>query len=375
MGRYWTLVQCSARAARVSLAATTSSQDRLSASSPCVHLLSFNSYVESPMLKIFEQIFRSETKSVKDYPDELINRATERALDATDPRVRILSAYARKMRPAVIHAIDHVVHLVDAIAAPVPMSRREWGTQAVMGAMFASGDSLQTTIARDPACRDFGATNPHVANPVSALLLAQLSRKQTYGHDLVNDKPVSDVPLTVVSFDHHRLLGLATDEAETRRLLKLRAFDYLLVLALKKITETQDRRQDLVVRRKLLRTKLDIIGRSSGSLLAEPRAADKESLQEKMNQVEAELDDLGTDATVLQHHLEIIIDTLATADRQLWLESENIYIDNMHYLRAVDHPKATLLPLQMLHDANARAMTVQLVVMSPEVLAGGLPPR
>lgn len=322
------------------------------------------------MLKIFEQIFRSETQSEKDYSDELIHRATERALDATDPRVRILSGYAKKMRGAVIHAIDHVLQLVDGIAAPVPMSQRDWSTQVVIGAMFASGDSLQTTVVRDPACKDFIATNPQIAEPVTALLLAEYSRKETYGYDLVNDKPVSDVPLTVVSFDNHRLIGLATNEAETRRLLKLRAFDYLLVLALAKITDTQDRRQDLVVRKKLLRTKLDILGRSSGSLLAEPLAADKQSLQEKMDQVEAELKDLGADDTVLQHHLELIIETLATAEKQLWLEDQIIYIDNMHYLRAADHPKAVALPLQLLHDAHARERAAQLVVMSPEFLAG-----
>ncbi len=321
------------------------------------------------MLKIFEQIFRSEAKSAKGYSDDLIRRATERALDATDPRVRILSGYAKQMRAAVIHTIDHVLQLVDAIAAPVPMSRHDWSTQAVIGAMFASGDSLQTAVARDAACKDFVATNPSVTEPVTALLLAQHSRKQTYGYDLVNDKPVSDVPLTVVSFDNHRLIGLATNETETRRLLKLRAFDYLLVLALAKITDTQDRRQDLVVRKKLLRTKLDILDRSSGSLLVEPLAADKQSLQKKMDQVEAELKDLGADDTVLQHHLELIVETLATAEKQLWLEDQIIYIDNMHYLRTADNPKAVALPLQMLHDAHAHEMAVQLVVMPPECLS------
>lgn len=322
------------------------------------------------MLKIFEQIFRGEAESARSYSDDLIRRAIERSLEATDPRVRILSGHARKMRAAVIHAIDHVLQLVESMSAPVPMSQRDWGTQAVMGAMFASGDNLKTAVARDPARNDFVAMNPQLAEPITALLLAQHSRKQTYGYDLVNGEPVSDVPLTVVSFDNHRLLGLAASEIETRRLLKLRAFDYLLALALEKITDTQDRRQDLVVRKKLLRAKLEIIGRSSGSLLAEPRADDQHSLQKKMNQVEAELCELGADDTVLQQHLEIIIDILATAEQQLRLDNQTIYIDNMHYLRTADHPKATALPLQMLHDANAREMTAQLVVIPLACLYG-----
>lgn len=322
------------------------------------------------MLKIFEQIFRSETKSAKGYPEELIKRATERALDATDPRVRILSSYAKPMRAAVIHAIDHVVQLVDTLSTPVPMSRADWSAQRVMDAMFSSGDSLQNTIERDAACKDFVASNPRIAEPVTALLLAKHSRKLTYGHDLVDDKPVSDVPLTVVSFDEHRLIGLATSAEETRRLLKLRAFDYLLVLALAKITELQETRKDLVVRRKLLQAKLDVLSRSSGSLLEEPRAADKQSLQEKMELVETQLKDMGADDSVLQRHLGILVETLAAAEKELWLESQILYIDNMHYLRTADHPKATPLPVQILHDANAREMAIQLVVMPPENFSG-----
>lgn len=322
------------------------------------------------MLKIFEQIFRSEPKSAKGYSDDLIDRATARALDATDPRIRILSGHARQMRTAVIHTIDHVLQLVDSLSTPLPMSRADWSAQPLLGAMFASGESLQTALARDAACKDFGAATPHIAAPVTALLLAKHSRKATYGYDVIDDKSVSDVPLTVVSFDEHRLVGLATDEAETRRLLKLRAFDYVLSLALQKITDTQERRKDLVVRKKLLRSKLDLIGRSSASLLAEPRAADKQSLQEKMDQIEAQLSEMGTDDTVLQQHLRILIEILATAEKQLWCENQILHLDNMHYLRSADDARATALPLQFLRDAKENEMAAQLVAVTPASFAG-----
>lgn len=322
------------------------------------------------MLKIFSQIFRKERRSGKGCSDELVKRATHRALDATDPRVRILSSCEKRMRPSVIHAIGYVIELVEALPEPVPMSCREWGARSVMGAMFSSGESLQHAIAGDTACKDFFASNRLVSEPVYALLLAKPSQKNTFGYDLVDDKPVSDVPLTVVSFDEHRLTGLATSEAETRRLLKLRAFDYLLTLALKKITDVRGRRRDLVARRKLLRTKLDILARSGGSLVVEPRDEEKWGLQQKMDQVETELDDMGVDETVLPRHLQIIIDTLATAEKQLWLERKVMHLDNMHYLRTAAYANATALPLNILHDANTRAMVVQPVVLAPESFSG-----
>jgi hypothetical protein len=320
------------------------------------------------MLKIFEQIFHGEQRLARGYSDELINRAIERAVDATDPRVRILPGYKKQMRSSVITAIDHILQLVDALAPPVPMSHDDWCKQVVMNAMFASGESLQTVLQRDAACRDFLMENRMNNIPVTALLLAQRSQKSVYGFDLIDDLVVSDVPLTVVSFDEHRLTGLATDETETQRRLKLRAFDYLLVLALEKITSIQDRRQDLVVRRKLLRTKLDILARSSGNLAQQPGAITLQDLQKKMDQVESELHEMGADDGVLKQHLQLIINMLGAAAQKLWLENTTLHLDNMHYLRSADDPKAAAVPLQLLRDANGREMVAQMVVLPAGVL-------
>lgn len=323
------------------------------------------------MLKLFEQIFRHDTRPAKSYPDELIRRAIERAVDATDPRVRILSSYQKKMRPAAIHAIDCVVQLVTSLSRPVPMSAADWGSQAVLGAMFASAESLRAVISCDRACRDFAATNTHFTEPVTALLLAKFSQKHTYGYDLVDDKTVGDVPLTVVSFDDHRLIGLATQDSETRRLLQLRAFDYLLALALEEITTAKDLRQDLVARKKLLKVKLDIVLRSNGSLVDEPSRDDRHGLQQKMDAIEAALHEAGADDDVLQRNLTIIIETLAGAEQRLRLEKQTLYIDNLHYLRTAEDQRAAPVPVQMLRDAHAREMAAQLVTIPPESFVTG----
>jgi hypothetical protein len=317
------------------------------------------------MLKIFEQIFHRDAPRTRSHPDELIQRATERAVDATDPRIRILPSYRKKLRPAVIHAIDHAVQLVEALSRPVPMSAADWEEQPVLGAMFASAQSMRTALSCDGAYRDFVALNPQLAEPVSALLLAEVSLKQTYGYDVVDDKPVSDVPLTVISFDEHRLIGLATHAPETRRLLQLRAFDYLLMQALTEVTAVKDHREELVGRKRLLRTKLDIVARSSGNLTQEPRREDRTSLQKKMDEVEAALSEAGADDTVLQKNLEIVAATLAGAEQCLRLEQRTLYLDNMHYLRTVNHPRAVELPIQVLCDARAREMAAQLIMLRP----------
>lgn len=320
------------------------------------------------MLKIFEQIFGPGTKSARSYQDDLIRRATERAVDATDARIRILPAYDKKMRAAVVHAIDSVVQLVDALSAPVPMSTAQWSAQPLVGTLFASPDSLLRSLACDCAYQDFSAQ--HDATAATALLLTTYSQKQTFGYDLVGDRTVADVPLTVVSFDEHRLLGVATCETETRRQLQLRAFDYVLTLALAEITVIREQRQDLQAHKRLLQAKLDIVRRSSGNLVRETPQTGRAELQQKMDRIEAELKEMGADDTVLQRNLASVVATLEHAERYLWLEKQIIYVDHLHYLRGAGHDQAIEFPLQLLRDAQSHALAAQLVEIPAQMPSG-----
>lgn len=321
------------------------------------------------MLKIFEQIFGIGTKSARSYPEELVHRAIERTVEATDARIRILPGYERKLRPAVVHAIDSAVRLVDGLGPPLPLSAAEWGAQPVIGMLFGSQQSVLSLLAGDGACRDFIAATPQAQEPVTALLLAAFAQRQTFGYDTVDDRTVADVPLTVVSFDDHRLLGLATCEAQTRRQLQLRAFDYVLAQALARIADIREQRDDLQARKRLLQAKLAIVGRSSASLHDEPRQAERAGLQQKMNEVEVALAAMGADETVLQRNLAVVAETLAAAERQLWLEKQTLYIDHMHYRRSADHRQAIEMPLQLLRDAGAHTAVAQLVEIAPAALA------
>jgi hypothetical protein len=70
-------------------------------------------------VRLLQSIFgRGET--VGRYPETLIEMTIERAVDGTDPRLRLLPGYRKRLREPVIHAIEQVVALVDAMPAPVP---------------------------------------------------------------------------------------------------------------------------------------------------------------------------------------------------------------------------------------------------------------
>src|SRR5512139_4271420 len=105
------------------------------------------------MLKLFQSIFRPGTDRLGTYPEDLIALAIERAVDGTDRRLRALSGYKKRLRPAVIHAIDHVVELVDSLPPPLELNGRNYGSDAELSAYFASVDHMNEMLSRDAELR------------------------------------------------------------------------------------------------------------------------------------------------------------------------------------------------------------------------------
>ena len=70
------------------------------------------------MLRFLQSIFGGVEPG--SYPESLVTEAIERAVDATDSQVRAVSGYQKKLRPAVLRAIDHVVALVEGLPLPLP---------------------------------------------------------------------------------------------------------------------------------------------------------------------------------------------------------------------------------------------------------------
>ncbi len=174
-------------------------------------------------MKLFSCIFGCGESHGR-YPESLIDLATERAVDGTDSRLRLLSGYRKKLREPVIHAIDHVVALVNAFQEPLPAGGRDHGTDPRLAAVFASAGDMLAHFGRDPALSDFliSPTGRGIER-VTALLLATRAERRILGMDLVGDQVRRDVPQMAINFTSQRLLDPAATEAESCRQWKRRA--------------------------------------------------------------------------------------------------------------------------------------------------------
>jgi hypothetical protein len=323
------------------------------------------------MFKLFQSIFGGGEQQGH-YPESLIEAAIERAVDGTDPRLRAVFGYKKHLRPSVIHAIDHVVALVDGIPAPPPAGRSDYNADLRLKALFATADRMQEVFANDAALNEFRGGPDKTADRVFALLLAERIEKNVLGMEMAANMLRRDVAQVSVSFRRHRLIEVTSSEADTRRQLKRRTFDHLLTLALTRIAEMHGERADLARQRDLLRRKLNALkcGGCNFDTADGPQPEHKE-LAAELQQIETELNKLGTDTGALQGRLEIVADLLGHAEQQLWTEDFVIHLDSMNIRRDAQDTSAQRIELKELHDSRESCQVMLLVSLAP----GELPQR
>jgi hypothetical protein len=302
------------------------------------------------MLQLFHSIFSVARHEPAPYPPELIERAIERTVDGTDPRQRALSGYQKKLRGAVIHALDHVVSLVDSLPAPLALSAGHYVTDPELCAYFASVEHLHELLAREPTLNAWHRSAAgRGAEPIVALLLMEQHERQVFGVALEGDRLRHDVAQTTISFARHRLVDPTGTENETRRLLKRRAFDHLLTLALGRLAASQLQCEERQHERALLRRKLTAFeaGRWGGfDHPSDAAPGDPAALQHLLEDVESQLDALRVSTGLLTGHLDLVMDVLMQADYQLWSARTPLVVDvrfvqpfaaigsRLHFLRA-----------------------------------------
>jgi hypothetical protein len=323
------------------------------------------------MLKLLHSIFGSEKQG--SYPEALVKEAIERAVDGTDPWLRAVSGYKKKLRPAVIRAIDHVVALVDGLATPVPICLGNYTDDRRLKSFFISATHMEKVLAEDRAIAEFMKGPGGEAHEIFALLAMEKQERMIFGSALSGDIVVRDVAQTTVSFDAHRFLDPSGDEGETRRYLKRRAYDHLLGLALKRLANVKWEREDLERRRTLLQSKLNLLERE-GWGFDQADSTEKLSvadIEKRVGEIESQLKELGGDDRMLETYLGIVADLLGRPEEHLWGRTETIFVDRMGIKQSEASDDAPELTFSELYNAEGRSQVVMLVALESKELQAG----
>jgi hypothetical protein len=107
-------------------------------------------------------------------------------VEATDPWLRAVSGYRKKLRPAVIRAMDHVVALVDGLPPPVSLDPANYADDLRLKSLFISSDEMNRLLAGDRSLAQFFRGPGSGASRVVALLAMEklnLLEREGWGFD------------------------------------------------------------------------------------------------------------------------------------------------------------------------------------------------
>jgi hypothetical protein len=211
------------------------------------------------MFRLFHFFFDRDDQASA-YPEHLVELAIERAVDSTDPRLRILPGYQRRLRPAVLKAIDQVVALVRDLPPFVDLTRVQFGVNPQLSAFFASAEHIQDMLRDDTSLAEL-LTDPDAAQGehLYALLATERRERNSFGIELRGEVLQREVAQVSVTFIGQRLVDPSPTEEVLRKHLRRRAFDHLLSLALRRIADQRETRADLQRQRALVLRKLQTL--------------------------------------------------------------------------------------------------------------------
>jgi hypothetical protein len=315
------------------------------------------------MLRLLQSIFGGVSQG--NYPESLVKAAIERAVDGTDPSLRAVSGYKKKLRPAVLRCIDHVVSMVDDLPEAMILNRDSYSDDPRLKTFFISPDDMQKTISREHNLALYLREAGDRPQQVVALMAMEKQESTVLGNEISGDIVLRDVPQISVSFEAHRLIDPTGSEEETRRQLKRRAFDHLLGLALMRISIVKSTREKLGRHRELLQAKRNLLERSGWGFNESDSSEklDAAGLEKQLAEIEASLMELGGDDSMYEAYLSILIDVLGNPETYLWSRKEPLIVDRMGIKREKAAFNISELTLDELFNAEGRRLVVTLVTL------------
>jgi len=158
--------------------------------------------------------------------DVAIGNAMEAVVDGTDPRVRIVGSYLRRLRASARVLLDYLEELANDIPDPIVITRAAFTADAQLNAFFVNADDMLQVLGDSRTLRSFLKKHSESDVPeVYALLLMRKQEKRTLGMGLRGDVVVRDMVQTAVNFSSHRICAPCATVHELRQGLKQYLFD------------------------------------------------------------------------------------------------------------------------------------------------------
>ena len=271
-----------------------------------------------------------------------LHDAIEQAVDASEPRIRLVGNYAEKLVDAVEAALNYSGRVLQQLLPAVLLDAHAWSQDPQVKAFFATVDDLRATLGDDPAIRAFFADSGH--SQCFALMLMLKRETETFGTVLRGDVLVRDVRQLQVSFSRHRLFFPAVSEAGLREELKQRMLVFLATRALERINELRDQRSMLEEQRRRLQAQLRALRSHAQGLQpllspAEASVRRPAALEQRLVQVEEDLVAVRKRLGTLDDYLEQVRQVLSQPEVYLQVRPLTLRLTRLGVKLSPDSPE------------------------------------
>lgn len=288
------------------------------------------------VLRLLQSLFSATPDSAGKFDPALIRAAIERVVDGTDPRLRMVRHYRKKLWTAVERSIEYVTELVDALPPPVEIRSHSFMTDPRLRALFTSTRHLQEILSFGNELHHYRQRIGGLPTDLYAMLRTERIEKTVLGIALEGNMIRRDVPQITVNFHNHHVAFPAGSETKTRREVKKRAFDYLIETALDRLVAVRTQKQQLEQQqRQLLQRKIKLLRGANTALepLLDPHTADLStpaSIDKRLREIEVELGRIRADSATLDDHLAKVVVTLREPEKHLRLDRVSMTLDHMN---------------------------------------------
>ena len=285
--------------------------------------------------------------------------AIDQLIDTSDPRLRLVRHYRRRLRPPMQQALAHVDQLVEHIPGSLSVCAQAFSTDPRVKAFFSNIDHLRQVYGSSRPLRDFfGSPEFSGSGECYALLCMSRDERHVLGIGLENDQLRQDVPQTLVSFAGHQLLSPAADEPHARDSLHHCLLQGLLRQAGSGLIDGIQQRRQLRLQRRQLYSRLRALQASGGNA---ERRQQQTNTRRQLDSVEQQLTALEQQLGDINGHLDVLTEGLQRAPANvrvdscpLRLSATNVKLDPQQ-----DHD-GTLLDLAEVHLGQEAPRVVSL---------------
>ena len=267
-----------------------------------------------------------------------VQLACERVVSRTNPALRGLPGYRRRLLPVAERILAHGEALLGAIPGPTTLDPGAWAADPLVNALFADTTRLRQVVS-GRAVQRWLRDHPGFNGDLYGLLLAMPQERQQLGIELIGDRVQRDVKQTTLSFSETEIVAVAPDMPGLRAALVQPLADLFVTIAKERIDAREARIQSLEEALAMLRAKQRALlspkvgnarlARGGGSL----DLGDQQRLEEGIEATTRDLADARRGLANIQDYLTSVIAELEHPERELQLQTMDLWIDRMNLIR------------------------------------------